>query len=82
MSRNSLLEAGAKSEGEVTVNIDIEPVFDHYKAMVYMSAYLSKSENGSSQAMKHGVQDAMENKFPIYDQIRSIAHTYSKECSV
>ena len=57
----------------------IQPVFDHYKALVYMCGYMSKSKDQCSQAMKHAVQDAMENKLAIYDQMRSIVHTYLNE---
>ena len=34
-------------------NIDIQPVINHYKAVTYMCAYFSKSEDETSQAMKH-----------------------------
>ena len=33
-------------------NMDIQPVFNHYKAVAYMSTYLSKTENECSVAMK------------------------------
>ena len=34
-------------------NIDIQPVFDHYKAVtLYMCEYFSKSEDETSEAMK------------------------------
>ena len=36
-------------------NMDIQPVFNHYKAVAYMCAYLSKSENESSVAIKQAV---------------------------
>ena len=37
-------------------NMDIQPVFNHYKAVAYMCAYLSKSESECSVAMKQAVQ--------------------------
>ena len=40
--------------------MDIQPVFNHYKAVAYIRAYLSKSENESSVAMKQAVRDAFE----------------------
>ena len=33
-------------------NIDIQPVFDYYKAVTYVCSYLSKQEDECSQAMK------------------------------
>ena len=37
-------------------NMDIQPVFNHYKAVAYMCAYLPKSESECSVAMKQAVQ--------------------------
>ena len=36
-------------------NMNIQPVFNHYKAVEYMCAYLSKSEGECSVAMKQEV---------------------------
>ena len=49
-----------------------------------MCTYLSKSKNEYSQSIKHATLEAMGNKFPIYDQIRLIAHTYQnkRECRI
>ena len=43
-------------------NMDIQPVFNHYKAVAYICAYLSKSENEFSVAMKQAVRDAFEKE--------------------
>ena len=43
-------------------NVDIQPVFNLYEAVAYMCAYLSKSEDGSSHAMKQAVENAFEKK--------------------
>ena len=37
-------------------SMDIQLVFNHYKAVAYMCAYLSKSESECSVAMKQAVQ--------------------------
>ena len=52
-------------------NMDIQPVFNHYKAVTCMCSYLSKQEDECSQAMKQAVKEAF-------------AHAYSskRECSV
>ena len=39
-------------------NLDIQPVFNHYKAVAYMCAYLSKSEDECPHEMKQAVEDA------------------------
>ena len=43
-------------------NMDIQPVFNHYKAVAYICAYLSKSENEFSVATKQAVRDAFEKE--------------------
>ena len=65
-------------------NMDIQPVFNHYKAVAYMSAYLSKSESECSVAMKQAVQDAFKREFDNYQQMKSVANAYinKRECSI
>ena len=65
-------------------NMDIQPVFNHYKAVAYMCAYLSKSENECSVAMKQALRDAFEKELNNYEQMKSVANAYSnkKECSI
>ena len=63
------------------VNMDIQPVFNHYKA--YMCAYLSKSESECSVAKKKAVQDALEKELDNYEQMKSVFNAYlnKRECS-
>ena len=65
-------------------NMDIQPVFNHCKAVAYMCAYLSKSENECSDAMKQAVRDAFEKVFKNYDQLKSFANAYinKSKCSI
>ena len=53
-------------------NLDIQPLFNHYKAVTYMCAYLSKCEYKCSQAMSQAVKKAFEHNL----EIKSVAHTY------
>ena len=39
-------------------NLDIQPVFNHYKAVAYMCAYLWKCEDERSHGMNQAVNDA------------------------
>ena len=63
-------------------NIDIQPVFNHYKAVAYMCAYLSKSEDECSLAMTQAVRDAFERELDNHEQMRSVANAYlnKREC--
>ena len=65
-------------------NMDIQPVFNHYKAITYMCSYLSKQEDECSQAMKQAVREAYESKLDSYQQMKTVAHAYAtkRECSV
>ena len=65
-------------------NIDIQPVFNHYKAVTYMCAYISKSEDETSEAMKQAAKEALNGKKSDYDKMKSIAkaHITKRECSV
>ena len=65
-------------------NIDIQPVFNHYKAVSYMCAYLSKSEDECSQAMSQTLKEALEDILDNYQQMKSVVQTYvnKRECSI
>ena len=65
-------------------NMDIQPVFNHYKGVAYMWAYLSKSESECSVAMKQAVQNAFEKELGNYEQIKSVSNAYinKRECSM
>ena len=57
-------------------NIDIQPVLDYYKAVAYMCAYLSKSEDESSEAMKQAASEAFEFGKTAYEKTKSVAKAY------
>ena len=74
------------SEGilEWEANLDIQPLFDHYKVVPYICAYLSKSGDECTQAMSQAVKDAFEKDLDNYEQMKSVAYAYTnkRECSV
>ena len=57
-------------------NIDIQPVFNYYKAITYMCNYLSKEEDECLQAMKQALKEALEKGASYYEQMKAIAHAY------
>ena len=65
-------------------NIDIQPVFNHYKSVTYMCAYFSKSEDETSEAMKQAAKEALSSNKTNIQQMKSIARAYNtkRECSV
>ena len=58
------------------VNMDIQPVFNEHKAVAYMCAYLSKSEESCSYAMKQALEISIEHKENRYEQMNAIAQAY------
>ena len=65
-------------------NLDIQPVFNYYKAVTYMCAYLSKSEDECSQAMNQAAKEAYENNLDAYEKMKAISKAYvtKREVSV
>ena len=61
----------------------IQPVFNHYKAVTYMCAYF-KSEDETSESMKQAEKEAFNTNKTNIEQTRAIARNYSTkiECSV
>ena len=49
--------------------MDIQPVFNHYKAVAYISTYLSKSEKECSVAMKQAAIDVFEKQLNDYTKL-------------
>lgn len=65
-------------------DIDIQPVFNHYEAVVYRTRYFSKAEDETSQAMKQEARKAAISGKSNFEKIRKVAQAYSKkhECFV
>ena len=65
-------------------NLDIQPVFNYQKAITYMCAYLSKTEDECSNTMGQAVQEDLENNPDLYEKMRSIVNAYitKREISV
>ena len=65
-------------------NMDIQPVFNEFKAITYMCKYLSKSEDECSKAMKQALVDARDTNLGKFEEMISIAKAYAsnRECSV
>ena len=63
-------------------NMDIQPVFNHYKAVAYMCVYLSKSENECLFSMKQAVRDAFEKELNNYKQMKWVANAYINKRNV
>ena len=52
-------------------NLDIQPVFNHYKAVIYMCVYLSKAEDGDSNAVNQTFKESISLNLTSYNQLKS-----------
>lgn len=52
-------------------NLDIQPVFSHCKAVTYMCVYLSKTEDGDSNAVNQTFKESISLNVTKYDQLKS-----------
>ena len=58
-------------------NINIQPVFNNYKAVTYMCADFSKTENKTSEAMKQAAKEAHALGKTNLEKMRTVARAYS-----
>ena len=65
-------------------NMDIQPIFNHFKAVAYMCAYLSKSEDECSPGITQAVRGAFDRSLNNLEQRRSVANAYlnKRKCSI
>ena len=78
---NNYFDVGLKVR---QANMDIQPVFNEYKAVTYMCQYFSKTEDRCSQAMKQAAKEAFENNMHHHETMKTIAKAClsNRECSV
>ena len=65
-------------------NIDLQPVYNYYKVVSYMTASFSKSENSSSGAMKQAVQEIKLQNLSARVAMKKLAYSFicSRQMSV
>ena len=63
-------------------NMDIQPVFNYYKAISYMCSYFSKCETESSVAIKKAVEESQNLNFKERMKKVALAFLSHRQCSV
>ena len=63
-------------------NMDIQPVFNYFKAISYMCSYFSKSETESSVAMKKAAEESENLNFKDRMKKLAIAFLSHRQCSL
>ena len=81
---NNYFMAGIKG---FEANVDLQPVFDHYKCITYICSYFTKDETECSQAIINAAKEAKANNMDIRDSLRKIGAAFlstrevsSQEC--
>ena len=58
-------------------NMDIQPISNKYKSVIYMWTYFSKCEDQCSAVMKEAALEAYESNLHHYQTMKTISGTYS-----
>lgn len=68
-------------------NVDLQPVFDHYKCVTYVCSYFTKIETECSRAILSAAKEAKASELNIRDTLRKIGASFlstrevsSQEC--
>ena len=77
---NNYFIAGLKGFG---ANVDLQPVFDHYKCITYVCSYFTKDETRCSQAIMNAAKEAKAGNMEIREGLRKIGAAFlsSREVS-
>ena len=70
---NNYFEAGIKG---FRANVDLQPVFNHYKCITYVCSYFSKDETECSQAIMNAAKEANDNNLNIKESLRKVGTAF------
>ena len=81
---NNYFVAGIKG---FAANVDLQPVFNHYKCITYVCSYFTKDETECSQAIVNAAKEAKTANMNIRDGLKKIGAAFlstrkasSQEC--
>ena len=81
---NNYFIAGIRGFG---ANVDLQPVFNHYKCITYVCSYFTKDETECSQAIMNAAKEAKSENLSIRDGLKKIGAAFlstrevsSQEC--
>ncbi len=70
---NNYFIAGLKG---FAANVDLQPVFNHYKCITYVCSYFTKDETECSQAIINAAKEAKQTNLSIRDGLRKIGAAF------
>lgn len=81
---NNYFVAGIKG---FAANVDLQPVFNHYKCITYVCSYFTKDETVCSQAIMNAAKEARADNMTVAEDLRKIGAAFlstrevsSQEC--
>lgn len=81
---NNYFIAGTKG---FRANVDLQPIFNHYKCITYVCSYFTKDETECSQAIVNAAKEAMKDNLNIRERLKKIGAAFlstrevsSQEC--
>ena len=57
-------------------NVDLQPVFNHYKCITYICSYFSKDETECSQAITNAAKEAKQSNLNVRESLRKIGAAF------
>ena len=57
-------------------NVDLQPVFNHYKCITYVCSYFTKDETECSQAITNAAKEARNSTFSVRDSLRKVGAAF------
>lgn len=70
---NNYFVAGIKA---FAANVDLQPVFNHYKCITYICSYFSKDETECSQAISNAAKEATNSNLNVQESLRKIGAAF------
>lgn len=70
---NNYFIAGIK---EFAANVDLQPVFNHYKCITYVCSYFTKDETECSQAIMNAAKEAKKENLSIREGLKKIGAAF------
>ena len=70
---NNYFIAGLKG---FAANVDLQPVFNHYKCITYVCSYFTKDETECSQAIVNAAKEAKQCNLSVRDGLRKIGAAF------
>ena len=70
---NNYFVAGLKG---FRANVDLQPVFNHYKCVTYVCSYFTKDESECSQAIMNAAKEAKASNLTIRETLRKIGAAF------